>query len=147
MAATEIKLIVPKGTSITIVEAEEERSPEPHRPPTPPRKVVERYWRDYLSESGRKIFETAALIERESGPGFTLDEIADARSTDYDTAKAWHRNTGRTAKRWREETQTPEPLFLEDMNEYGWRSEFGGDRTVYRLPPGVQGMILEIRSQ
>jgi hypothetical protein len=148
MPTKEIRLIVPEGTSITIVEAEDvavDRPDNAEESPAPPREEIERYWGEFLSDSGKKIFTTAALIERQSGPGFTLDQIAAIRSVDYDSAKAWHRNTGRTAKRWREETGTGEPIRLEDMNQYGWKAEFGGDRTVYRLHPAVREAVLELQ--
>ena len=145
---SKITLIVPKGTSVTIIE--DDGTGEVAAPAglqAPPREEVERYWREFLSESGKKIFATAALIERQEGPGFTLDQIAANRSIDYESAKAWHRNAGRTAKRWREETGAREPIRLEDLGEYGWRAEYQGDRTAYRLSPGVRDLVLDLRAE
>jgi hypothetical protein len=148
MTNTNITIIVPKGATVTILEAEEVGG-EP-LPPTAQmpsgREEIERYWRDYLTDNGKKIFSAAALIERQEGAGFTLDQIAQNRSIDYDSAKAWHRNTGRTAKRWREETGRSEPLRLEDLGQYGWRPEYSGNRTSYRLPPGAFEIVLELQA-
>jgi hypothetical protein len=145
---TNITLIVPKGVTVTILEAQEvdgdSLSVHPQVPASD--EEIRRYWREYLTDNGKKIFTAAALIERHEGPGFTLDQIAQSRSIDYDSAKAWHRNTGRTAKRWREETGRPEPLRLEDLGEYGWRPEYSGNRTSYRLPPGAFEIVLELQA-
>ncbi len=145
---SKITLIVPKGTSVTIVEDDGSgKVPVPALQTAAPREDIARYWREFLSDSGKKIFATAALIERHEGPGFTLDQIAANRSIDYESAKAWHRNAGRTAKRWREVTGTPEPIRLEDVGNYGWRAEYQGDRTAYRLSPGVCDLVLELRAE
>jgi hypothetical protein len=148
MSDSNITVIVPRGVTVTVIEAEQVGAGPPGAPSAevPSREEIERYWRDFLSDNGKKIFSAAALIERHEGPGFTLDTIAANRSIDYDSAKAWHRNSGRTARRWREETGRPEPLRLADMGEYGWRSEYGGYRTAYRLPPGTAEIIIELQS-
>ena len=142
MVQNQITVIVPKGVSVVVVD--EGSAPIAPPAPTPRPEDVERYWRDFLSDSGKKIFAAAARIERHSGPGFTLDQIAANRSIDYESAKAWHRNAGRTAKRWREETGAEEPIRLQDTGQYGWRPEYSGDRTTYRLPPGTGEMIIDL---
>jgi hypothetical protein len=144
MPQNQITVIVPRGVSVVVVE--EDGHPAAPSAAAPRPEDVERYWREFLSDSGKKIFATAALIERHSGPGFTLDQIAANRSIDYESAKAWHRNAGRTAKRWREETGTEEPIKLQDTGEYGWRPEYSGDRTTYRLPPGLGETIIDLYS-
>lgn len=147
MTQNQITVIVPKGVSVVVVE-EDGTLAAPSTMPTSAARTedVERYWREFLSDSGKKIFATAALIERQSGPGFTLDEIAANRSIDYESAKAWHRNTGRTAKRWREETGTKEPIRLLDTGEYRWRPEYSGDRTTYQLTPGIAQIVIDLFS-
>lgn len=144
----QITVIVPKGISVVVVEEDGTPAAPPSTTPSSPVRTeeVERYWREFLSESGKKIFATAALIERQSGPGFTLDAIAANRSIDYESAKAWHRNAGRTAKRWREETGTEEPIRLLETGEYGWRPEYSGDRTTYRLTPGIAQIVIDLFS-
>jgi hypothetical protein len=147
MSDTNITVIVPKGVTVTVLEAQEVGGElAAASVPEAPRGEIERYWRDFLTDNAKKIFSAAALIERHEGPGFTLDKIAANRSIDYESAKAWHRNSGRTAKRWREETGRPEPLRLEDIGEYGWKPEYGGDRTAYRLPPGTAEIIVELQA-
>lgn len=94
------------------------------------------YWRDYLSDNGRRLYRAAANIELYRGPGFTFDDIAEALSVTYESARSFHRTSGRSAKRWRDDTGTEEPIRL-DWDEYRSDDERGGMRTVYHLPPGV----------
>lgn len=105
------------------------------------RNVVEEYWDDYLSDNGRKIFETAARIEDVHGPGFTLEDIAQTLSLDYESVKSMHRSTGRTAKLWRREQGSEVPIELLPQ-DYSWDDSHGGQRTAYCLGPGVADAIL-----
>jgi hypothetical protein len=89
------------------------------------------------------VFATAARIEDFNGPGFTLEDIASNLSVTYDTVRSWHRTAGRSAKRWRKETGTKEPVRLESVN-YDWHASRQGFRTAYRLPDGVADEINSI---
>ncbi len=102
--------------------------------------AVERYWREYLSDNARKIYGAAARIENFRGPGYTLEDIAQNLSLDYESVRSIHRTSGRTAKVWREETGTDEPIRLIDC-DYEWDEAHEGMRTTYQLPPGVADAI------
>ncbi len=54
-----------------------------------------------------------------------------------------HRSTGRTARSWRTHTGTEAPIELV-VQSYGWDAERGGNRTRYRLPPGVAETITNL---
>jgi hypothetical protein len=140
MPTIEIRLSVPEGTDISIVTQEADVQ-------TASSEDVERYWLEYLSGNARKIYWAAARIEMERGPGpgFTLEDIASnisqtTESVEYETVRSFHRTSGRTAKRWRDENGTDEPIRLIETN-YGWDEDKGGMRTAYRLPPGVAAKI------
>ncbi len=133
MPVVEIRLTVPEGTNISVITdgaAIESTSAED----------VERYWLDYLSGNARKVYWAAARIELERGPGFTLEDIASNISQSYESVRSFHRTSGRTAKVWREENGTDEPIRLID-DEYRWQESSEGMRTSYRLPPGVAEKI------
>jgi hypothetical protein len=137
MPTLEFKLTVPDGTKITILGAEGAT--------IVPADVahednIERYWRDYLSDNGRKIYGAAARIETFRGPGYTLEDIAQNLGIDYESVRSLHRTSGRTAKKWREDTGIVAPIRLVD-GPYEWSESHGGMRTVYRLPPGVADAI------
>lgn len=137
MPTLEIKLTIPEGTTIEFVGLNEVAT----EPPVPLEGAVERYFNHYLSNNGRKVFGAAARIEdfREK-PGFTLEDLAANLSVDYESVKSWHRTSGRSAKRWRRETGTPEPIRFEWI-DYGEFAAGDGERTVYRLPEEVAGTI------
>ncbi len=137
MPTLEIKLTVPDGTTVQVAGlgglgvsvAESLENP------------VERYFNDYLSNNGRKVFGAAARIEDFRGkPGFTLEDLAANLSVDYETVKSWHRTTGRAAKRWRNETGTQEPIRF-DWIDYKEFDDGAGERTAYRLPQNVAEII------
>jgi hypothetical protein len=133
-----IKLTVPEGTNVIVTGidgAEAVRASQ-----TMEADPVEGYFRDYLSDNGRKVFAAAARIETFRGPGFTLEDVAANLNVTYDTVRSWHRTAGRSAKRWRKETGTREPVRLEAM-DYGWDATHEGFRTAYRLPEGVADKI------
>jgi hypothetical protein len=140
MPTIEITINVPDGTDVRIAGLEE----------LLPREIddgeeaIRRYFRDYLSNNGRKVFGAAARIEDFRGrPGFTLDDLAANLSVTYDTVKSWHRTTGRAAKRWRRETGVQEPIRF-DWMDYDDVEEVGGSRTFYRLPDLVAEVVRDM---
>jgi hypothetical protein len=102
---------------------------------------VERYWHA-LSDNGRKIFGAAARIESRRSSGYSFDDIAEVLGISYESVRSMHRSTGRTAKSWRRETGTEEPIRLE-AKDYRWDEPRKGNRTFYRLSSGVADLILE----
>jgi hypothetical protein len=134
MAKLAIELEVPEGTTISIRGLEEVVAGE-----RDPAETMKRYWREYLSDNGRRIYGAAARLEDLRG-SFTLEDIARVLSVTYESARSMHRTTGRSARKWRNETSTKEPIRLEWI-DYAWDPEHNGDRTVYRLPRGVAEVI------
>lgn len=102
-----------------------------------------RYWSDYLSDNGRRFYRAAANVELYSGPGFTFDDISRNLSITTESARSFHRNSGRSARVWRDETDTAEPIRLDWMT-YAHDAALDGMRTSYRLPPGVAEAIRRI---
>jgi hypothetical protein len=137
-----IRISVPEGTTVTIAGVEGARLAAEHSQAADVDRV-ERYFRDFLSDNGRRVFGAAARIEDHAGPGFTLEDIASNLSVTYETVRSWHRTAGRSAKRWRKETGTPEPVRLESM-DYDWDPNRQGFRTAYRLPDGVADEIVSL---
>ncbi len=135
-----IKITVPDGVSIEV----EEHSSIDSEPSFAER--VEQYW-DRLSDNGKRVFAAAARIENHTGEAFTFDDIAENESITYESAKSMHRTAGRTARKWREDTGAEPPIDLVDMDEYGWKDERGGQRTVYRLPDGVADLVMELATR
>lgn len=131
-----LKLTVPDGTEVTVSGLE--GSPMPAD--VARQDDVERYWSEYLSENARKIYGAAARIENFKGAEFTLEDIAENLSIDYESVRSMHRTSGRTARKWREDHDSPAPIRLID-GPYEWSEEHGGMRTAYHLPPGVADMI------
>lgn len=135
MPTLEFKITVPEGTTVTIAGLEGAVATSPVMTQE---EAVERYWRDYLSDNTRKLFRQAAAIETFSGPGYTLEDIAQHLSLDYQSVRSFAQTQGRTARRWRDATGTPEPIRLEAEN-YGEAAS--GMRTSYHLPQGVAETI------
>lgn len=137
-----IHLDVPEGTTVKVTEGPDESlSPEAGTitaQTTPD--DVERYWRKYLSDNGRELYGAAAAIERESGSGYTLNDIAERMGREYASAQSIHRTTGRSARKWKENNSTEAPIRLEWI-DYDWDDAEGGMRTSYRLPEGVADLI------
>jgi hypothetical protein len=129
-----ITLELPDGVSATVTGVTLE----------PSRDQVEEYFVDYLSPSGRKLYRAAANIERHSGPGFTFEDIAANLSVDYESAKSFHRNSGRTAARWERERGSPVPVRLDFDGNYGPQEGAEGWRSRYSLPEGVAEKIIAI---
>ncbi len=135
MTTLEFKITVPEGTTVTIAALEGAVAASPVMTQE---EAVERYWRDYLSDNTRKLFRQAAAIETFSGPGYTLEDIAQHLNLDYESVRSFAQTQGRTARRWRDETDTPEPIRLE-AEHYGEAAS--GMRTSYHLPIGVAETI------
>ncbi len=143
MQTIEIRITVPDGVTINIVPVEGDSNSAPAAPYGDP---VGRYWRDYLSASSRKLFAAAARLEDHGGSGYSFDDLAANLSLSHQSVQSWHRNSGRTAKRWRAETGTPEPIRLEAL-DYRWDESADGMRTWYRLPGGVGAEVLELLAE
>lgn len=144
MQTIEIRITVPDGVAVNIVAHESDHASEAKPPPYSD--PVGRYWRDYLSANGRKLFAAAARFEAHGGIGYSFDDLAAILSVTHGTVQSWHRNSGRTAKRWRAETGTPEPIRLEEL-DYGWNERAQGMRTKYRLPEGVGPAVIRLQSE
>lgn len=129
MPTITITLDVPEGVDITIARSDDDASTSD----------VERYYREYLSDNGRRIYRAAAEVEIKQGYGYTFDDIAAAADLEYESAKSMHRSTGRSAKPWTKDTGKPAPITLDAM-EYDETSE--GMRTTYCLPDGVAEQIM-----
>jgi hypothetical protein len=136
-----IKITVPEGATVNVAEAALDASAIEWK--TEPPDWVGRYWRQYLSKNGRTVFGQAARTEQVKGRGYTLEELAHYLSIDYESIKSFHRSAGRSAKRWRQQTGTREPIYLDPV-EYSWNEKAQGNRTTYRLPPGVADQIAEL---
>ena len=142
MPTITITINVPEGSTVTTEDAPDEAlSPEAG---TVTSKIlpgaVQRYWDSYLSNNGRELYGAAAAVEFESGTGFTLNDVADRMEREYASAQSIHRTTGRSARKWKDDTGTEAPIRLEWL-DYSWDDEEGGMRTSYRLPEGVADEI------
>jgi hypothetical protein len=104
---------------------------------------VERYFRHYLSENGRRLYAAAGRIEQQPGPAYTLSDIAAVLDIDYTSAQSYHRSSGRAARRWKEDTGTEAPVRLIET-VYEWVPEENGMRTRYSLPAGVADIITNL---
>jgi hypothetical protein len=131
-----IQITVPEGTQVVVnPEADVSASTSPARD------SVERYFRHFLSDNGRRLYAAAARLEDFSGPGYTLGDIAANLSIDYPSAQSFHRTSGRSARRWHDETGTDAPIQLLGIS-YEWVEAEHGMRSRYRLPDGVAPMLL-----
>jgi hypothetical protein len=140
MPLLEIKLNLPEGTKVEIAGLENLASEDGDAG----EEAIRHYFNEYLSNNGRKVFGAAARIEDFQGrPGFTLDDVAASLSVTYETVKSWHRTTGRSAKRWRRERGTTEPVRFEWI-DYSPIDKAGAQRTIYRLPAQVAEVIREL---
>jgi predicted flap endonuclease-1-like 5' DNA nuclease len=108
---------------------------------TPSPEEVERYWRDYLSDNGRALYAAAAAIEHETRGVFTLNDVAQRMEAEYSSAQSIHRTTGRSARRWNDQTGLEPPIRL-DWMDYAWNDDEQGMRTQYQLPEGIADLIL-----
>jgi hypothetical protein len=102
--------------------------------------AVERYFRHYLSDNGRRLFKAAAKVQLTRGPGFTFDDVAAELGEGYSTTLSLHRTTGRSAKRWREDAGVDGPIYLNDLS-YDWVAEVDGMRTRYEMPEAIAEVV------
>jgi hypothetical protein len=135
MPTLELKITVPEGTTVNIVGLEGATTLETS---TTPEDAAERYWRDYLSDNTRKLLASAARLQEVRGPNFTLEDIAANLSITYESVRSYKQTLGRPARKWKEDTGTPEPIQLhwKDYHVAG-----GGMRTAYYLPEGMAETI------
>lgn len=131
-----ITLNVPDGTSLEVAECHEPAAVLSQAD------AVKKYWQEYLSSNGRKVYRAAANIETlpAKGPGYTFEDIAATLSITYESAKSMHRTSGRSARKWRDDTGTEEPIRLERI-DYVEVDENHSERTMYQLPPGIADEI------
>lgn len=137
-----IKISIPEGTSINLGGLESVLSTVGSAG-AESQDHVARYWNEYLSPNGRKVFGQAARRECHAGPGYTLEDLAAGLSIDYESIKSYHRSTGRAAKRWHRDTGLAEPIKLVSRS-YEWDREHEGWRTEYQLPEGVAAKITDL---
>jgi hypothetical protein len=128
-----ITLDIPDGTTFSIAQS----------PSDDPAELVARYWRDFLSPNGRKVYGAAANIETLRGPGYTFEDIAQSLSVTYESAKSWHRSSGRSARVWKEQTGTEPPIRLEAI-AYSEVDRRGSQRTSYRLADDMAEIVYEL---
>jgi hypothetical protein len=124
-----IKLTVPDGTTVEITGLEDVDTPDQAT-------QVERYW-NYLSNNGRKVYSSAATYESYHGPGYTFAELAAAMSNIPDSVRSMHRTSGRSARKWRDDTGLPAPIQLE-------KTEDTPPHNSYRLTTGTVELIEEL---
>jgi len=139
-----ITISIPEGTTINVGGLEAVLADTAKSSTDEPPDHTGRYWKQYLSTNGRKVFGQAARTERFSGPGYTLEDLADALSIDYPTIKSYHRSTGRAAKRWRRDTGLREPIRLEPVDYAPKDAEDDAWRTQYKLPDLIAEEIAEL---
>lgn len=141
MPTITIQIEVPEGSTVTTDPPDDALTPEAG---TVTSKAipggVEKYFRMYLSDNGRAVFRAAAAVERESGQGYTFDDIAARLSRTHSSTLSLHRTTGRSARKWRDDTGTEAPIRLEWI-DYEWDESQEGMRTTYRLPDGLADQI------
>jgi hypothetical protein len=108
---------------------------------------VEEYFSEYLSQSGRRLFAAAARVEQQHGSGFTFEDVAAELGDPYESAKSYHRNSGRTAARWEREKGSAAPIRLDFDGNYGPQEGADGWRSRYELPPGVAEKIVALGAE
>lgn len=140
MRTITITITIPEGATVSVGGASDPAAVEWR---TEPADWLGRYWSQYLSDNGKKVFRQAARTEQHGGPGYTLQELAQALSIDYESLKSYHRSAGRSARRWQNDTGMPVPIRLEPI-DYAWDERAQGNRTKYRLPTGVAESILAL---
>ena len=138
MPTVTISITIPDGSTISI----DQSTNGSQVPSTPPSEVVERYWNDYLSDNGRRLYKAGAELEHDRQGGvYSLNDIAERMGVEYETAQSIHRTSGRSARVWREETGL-DPVIRLDGRDYDWDENEGGMRTHYQLPEGIAEQIL-----
>lgn len=104
---------------------------------------VEQYWHWFLSDNGRRFYAAAAALQRERDFGFTLDDVAERMGVEPESARSFHRTTGRPASRWRFAHRSDAPIRLLN-GPYDWNQTKGGWRTTYGMSPKVAELIAEL---
>jgi hypothetical protein len=139
MATIQITLTidVPDGSDVQV---DTEQSGTDPADSEPDEQQVAEYWTHYLSDNGRRLYRAAAQLQRHQGP-FTLSELAQAMSITYESVQSYHRTSGRSARRWREDHGQEEPIRLNDL-AYKWVADENGMRTTYEMPRGVADFIV-----
>ncbi len=125
------------GPSTTVTAGED----QPNGDPTLAERV-RRYW-TYLSPNGRLIHRTAALLELEKGGSYTQEEIAAQLGIGYGTVRSFHRTSGRSARKWTDDTGSEAPVRLEKTGDYD-TLDGGGWRTKYAMPEGVAAIVAQL---
>jgi hypothetical protein len=128
---------IPDGSNVSV---DTERSDADADPIAADPKLVEEYWSNYLSDNGRRLYRAAALLQKHQRP-FTLSELAQAMSITYESVQSYHRTSGRSARKWRDDCGLEAPIVLEDL-AYRWVPADNGMRTTYQLPSGVAELIV-----
>lgn len=129
-----IEIEVPEGAEVRVTHVEESGEA---------RDSLLEFWQYYLRPNAQRFYRAAAVFEEAEGPGFTLEDVASAMSVTYESAKSYHRNAGRSARRWREEKGEEAPIRL-ISTDYGPRGTESKWRTKYRLPEGVAGRVADM---
>ena len=141
MPTIEIRITIPEGAEIEVQQVDS--APATDRSPIPDH--VGAYWHQYLSDNGRRIFGAAADIQSSGEAPFSLEDVAGKLRVPPPTALSWYRTVGRTAKKWREQRDSQEPIRLKEV-DYLWDEASQGMRTLYELPPWVAEQILRYSS-
>jgi hypothetical protein len=128
---------IPDGSEVSVDTEQSGTEPDATAPDP---KQVEDYWSHYLSDNGRRLYRAAAMLERHQGP-FTLSELAQAMSITYESVQSYHRTSGRSARKFRDDHGVDAPIVLEDL-AYTWVPADNGMRTTYQLPEGVADLIV-----
>jgi len=139
MPTITLTLTVPEGTDIQIRPAVIANM----TPAAPTTEDVEGYYRLYLSDNGRKLYKYAALAQRSPDypNGFTLADLAANASVSYESARSWHQTSGRSARRWRDDTGTDAPIQLTAV-AYDPADSGSGMRSRYTLPDEVADIVV-----
>ena len=132
-----------RETSVEQASEVERAEAQQERPGEPTDEEIVEYWVDFLSDNARAVYAAAAEIELRDGPGYSFDDIAAQLGLDYASVRSYHRNSGRTAERWRRETGREPPIELK-WSAYRAAGPEGQMRTFYRLPPGIADAISAI---
>jgi hypothetical protein len=126
-----ITITVPEGSAVEIEEAPDLEVDS---------ELIKRFFEHYLSDNGRTVFLAAARCERQADQSFSFEDIAREAGIAYETAKSYHRNSGRSARRWRDDTRSEAPVRLLEKG-YDWDADRRGMRATYRLPKGVAEVL------
>ena len=131
-----ITITIPAGATVEIASDEQAL-------PSPNRAAIAEFFNHYLSDNGRLLYSAAARHEVEDEDAYSFHDIATEAGIAYETAKSYHRNAGRSAKRWEEDTHDSPPIRLVEKG-YRWDAAHQGMRATYRLPDGVAEIIGEL---